>query len=766
MTFDVKKKFLSALSILNTVCAISILCIDFVNPTLSVLLLDFFAVMMAFLPYIYIRTAKKMKHLFWVILPFSVSGFLSTSLTGFILSAIGLIVSFISAKEEDGALERLIRKYPVSFSIIVVLAGMTFLSTSSVLNFFSELIYGFNMLGELIATLFLFFMIIACGKQHLIFKNRGSIQESLLVSMPFIIFIFYLGSSLFASYIVEGYSLYSIDNIIAVSLFYIFVGIFEDFLIRGLSLNILLDKFGKTKKGVWLSVFLSSLFFGLIHFTNLMTGASFTGVLIQVISATCIGMYFASIYLRSGSVWTPAFLHGFYDLAVSVPSFFIVNEVVDTTADYAESISNYSWTNLIIAAIYVFITIYLLRNNKMKNVINSLNGKKSDDKKGGKIVGIVVGFAICGFVSFTMFTSFFEINDLTRDLYGKILTNTDYYEDYEMIYTNDFVNYNSLSDEAKILIAINNLSDNDFVDSYSISKAEEVVLDDAIFTYIDKDKINKSLEDIFGDIESVNYVSVNVSYKTSCEYDVDVSRYVCITTNNSQSNELKVYSNISSIRIADTGNIEVFVYYLVEDLENNVLYADSNLNTVFKYNTSLNDLTDGVVYIDDDKSNKEFWKNIENNSNGKVPTYKLVFELNETATAMNFISSEFLSDSIDDSTEVKEELIENDIYLYNASNYSFTYSKAYYDVVEDNNKLSIKKDDITCLEITTLSSDEWLVKYKSFDFIGIILGNYTYYNYGNEYLIYKNDFYIITINTFSLEEKAELIKIISSIEFK
>ena len=161
MTFDVKKKFLSALSILNTVCAISILCIDFVNPTLSVLLLDFFAVMMAFLPYIYIRTAKKMKHLFWVILPFSVSGFLSTSLTGFILSAIGLIVSFISAKEEDGALERLIRKYPVSFSIIVVLAGMTFLSTSSVLNFFSELIYGFNMLGELIATLFLFFMIIA-----------------------------------------------------------------------------------------------------------------------------------------------------------------------------------------------------------------------------------------------------------------------------------------------------------------------------------------------------------------------------------------------------------------------------------------------------------------------------------------------------------------------------------------------------------------------------------------------------------------------------
>ena len=100
-------------------------------------------------------------------------------------------------------------------------------------------------------------------------------------------------------------------------------------------------------------------------------------------------------------------------------------------------------------------------------------------------------------------------------------------------------------------------------------------------------------------------------------------------------------------------------------------------------------------YDENDKSNKEFWKNIENNSNGKVPTYKLVFELNETATAMNFISSEFLSDSIDDSTEIKEALIENDIYLYNASKFTFTYSKAHYDVVEDNNKVMVKKDDIT-----------------------------------------------------------------------
>ena len=194
----------------------------------------------------------------------------------------------------------------------------------------------------------------------------------------------------------------------------------------------------------------------------------------------------------------------------------------------------------------------------MKNVQNMVSDKKNNDIKGGKVVTIVIGFVVCGVISVSMFMSFFQINDLTRDLYGKILTNTDYYEEYEMIYTNSFVNYNSLSDESKILLAINNLEDNDFIDSYSISKAEEVVLDDAIFTYIDRDKINSSLKEIFGEVENVNYVSVHVSYKTSCDYDKDTSKYVCITTNNSQSNNIKVYSNISSIKIKDASPGAVF----------------------------------------------------------------------------------------------------------------------------------------------------------------------------------------------------------------
>ena len=72
-------------------------------------------------------------------------------------------------------------------------------------------------------------------------------------------------------------------------------------------------------------------------------------------------MYFGAIYLRSGNVWTPAILHGVYDIMVSVPSFFMIEEITTTAEAYGKSISNYSWANVGIGLIFVFLALYLLR---------------------------------------------------------------------------------------------------------------------------------------------------------------------------------------------------------------------------------------------------------------------------------------------------------------------------------------------------------------------------------------------------------------------
>jgi len=346
MNLKTKKNILLVLSILNTI----ICCFYCINNSInsfniSNLIVDLFFIFLAFIPCFLIAFYKRFNHLYYLTIFYGLFAFLGISISTYILSMTSILVSFIESKEEKGKLIKVIKRHPLVMSITIVLSCVSCLAIGSVFEFFSTLTYGFSMLGELIATIFLFFLILICKKGYLIYKNKGSIKDGIIVSLPFILYSIYIGCGLFSMYLVEGYSLVSIENIITVILLYILVGIFEDFLTRGITLNILLDKYGKTKRGIWFSIFLSSLIFGAIHFTNIFTGASFEGVLIQVISATCIGMYFSAIYLRSGSVWVVALLHGFYDVVVSIPSFFDVKEIVDVSSEYGDTISNYSWKN-------------------------------------------------------------------------------------------------------------------------------------------------------------------------------------------------------------------------------------------------------------------------------------------------------------------------------------------------------------------------------------------------------------------------------------
>lgn len=770
MTIEVKKKVLSFISILSTIfCCINLGQGIVLNGSFGYILLAIISTLVAFLPFVLLRVAKKVKHLFFLTIFYALGGFLSLGAYTLLFNLIGIVVSFLPSLEEEGKLDKVIKRHPIIMSSIVILSGLAFLSTSSLFEYFGELIYGFNMLGELCAAIFIFWILVIFKKTDLIFKNRGSIRESIIVGLPFIVYSFYIGSVLLATNMVEGYEFVSFGNILVIIIYYLLVGIFEDFLIRGVSLNLLLDKLGHSKKGIYLSLLISSLLFGIVHFTNLFTGASFQGVLIQVISSTCIGMYFGAIYLRSGNVWTPAILHGVYDIMVSVPSFFMIEEITNTAEAYGKSISNYSWANVGIGLIFVFLALYLLRKTKMNSVVSMLNGKKIEfSKQDGTLKYILIGFGFssCVIISIFSFATLYLVDDLARGGYDKLLTNVDYYNDYELTYTNGFIDENVLSDEVKILLAINNLEEKDYVDSYSIEEAERAVSDVAIFTNINKDKILESYEDIFGEVESLNYVDVNVSYKTSCSYNKDSNKYTCVTTNNSQSNNINVYSDIKTVGLGEDGtSVFIEVYYLMEDLNTKTLYADSNMKTIFKYDTLVKDISD-VKYDKDDNRNRDFWKEIALNNDGLIPTYKIIFKMNEDGTKVYFESSEFLQDSIKSNVSTKEEIIDGNMYLYNTKEYKFTYDKSQFSVVEEENSLSLKYNLDTCFKIEIISSDKWLAKYKNYPFINVNLGNNVFYNYGNEYLIYKDDFYLITINTDSVMIKSMLLDVLSSLEFK
>lgn len=80
----------------------------------------------------------------------------------------------------------------------------------------------------------------------------------------------------------------------------------EEIVFRGLVLALIVNKYIERKNGVLISVFLASFIFGTTHFINLITQSELltvTGVVKQVYIATCLGMMFSSMFLKSRNIF-------------------------------------------------------------------------------------------------------------------------------------------------------------------------------------------------------------------------------------------------------------------------------------------------------------------------------------------------------------------------------------------------------------------------------------------------------------------------------
>lgn len=90
----------------------------------------------------------------------------------------------------------------------------------------------------------------------------------------------------------------------------------EEILCRGVVVTALLQKWGQTKRGVYLSVVVGSLIFGLAHLANLVMGRKpLLNSLTQVTFAIFFGVIFAACVLRNRSIWPMILLHAAVDWA-------------------------------------------------------------------------------------------------------------------------------------------------------------------------------------------------------------------------------------------------------------------------------------------------------------------------------------------------------------------------------------------------------------------------------------------------------------------
>ena len=109
------------------------------------------------------------------------------------------------------------------------------------------------------------------------------------------------------------------STIIMYILVYLSTGLFEETLCRGWVQTLFIQKWGNTKKGIYGSVILASLLFGMLHLIHFFMGQmTLLASVTQVIYATFIGVFMGACVLRNESIIPTMILHGLVDIAGSL----------------------------------------------------------------------------------------------------------------------------------------------------------------------------------------------------------------------------------------------------------------------------------------------------------------------------------------------------------------------------------------------------------------------------------------------------------------
>ncbi|MDA5663315.1 CPBP family intramembrane metalloprotease, partial [Staphylococcus aureus] len=152
---------------------------------------------------------------------------------------------------------------------------------------------------------------------HLVNKktNNGKLFQTKLIlsktqkiylSLTIIWFLIIYLTSCFPSFI----SFYKTDlkTLFAATITALSAGFFEEYLIRGYLFNLvqrILNKLHTTHYLLTVTSIITSILFGLLHFTNI-GESSLTAIYQQVFYATCLGIFFSAIKIKTNTIYIGA----------------------------------------------------------------------------------------------------------------------------------------------------------------------------------------------------------------------------------------------------------------------------------------------------------------------------------------------------------------------------------------------------------------------------------------------------------------------------
>ena len=336
-------------------------------------------------------------------------------------------------------------------------------------------IFGYPQGSLVIREAVLAFMVLIV---MLLFKNsyvftqkRESFKTGLFYGLFYLI-----GSVVFCLINIEGFkSGLALVNLVLGCLL---VGICEEFLCRGWLLNEFLERYGNTKKGIWYSIIISGVIFGLMHVGNIFSiGQSIPETVIQMINAAGIGIFFGLIYYKTINIWSVIFLHGLWDFSIFLSDVAPVSKSI-------EAISKFSIIGILFTLLMVFA--------ELLNIIPHVKDINAKPKKGAVIV--------CSIVSFILYMAFTVINGLSSTKFGEVYEyknisldhfaiTRDNYEEYNINYTinnNNYLFRLSGNDNGNLLLT--NLTTNDYVEIECESLYDYIIFDNKdnyILAYVD-----------------------------------------------------------------------------------------------------------------------------------------------------------------------------------------------------------------------------------------------------------------------------------------
>ncbi len=406
--------------------------------------------------------------------------------------------------------------------------------------------YGQKMIGELFWGASMLVIVLLFGNSYIFTEKKDKLSKSFLLGLPLIVIgSFNLLVNIINMQAVTTHS--SFINLLTLLLYCLFIGLTEEFMCRAWLQNEFIERYGKTRKQVIISIILASLVFGMIHISNILVGQSVLDTIIQVIQATAAGMLFGAIYYRSKNIWSVILLHGLWDFAILLGQMDTVKDCTYGTPTAGIIIYNVIGT-IAVVLVYILAFIILMRKSKILPLLCKGYEPNEDMKaKDKKLKTILVIASIVGFL----------IIDVISGIYASTIEKD--FEKYSTCYQ-----YN----KGKLPIEFETHYPN--YKNYIVTREIDLPCDETDDVTGDGEIVKKYEKKTLEFNLKKNYISIltNNEYEHKIAYDSDIDSFYVETYNG------YVYIVINVIDEKDNGSIVYYAKLPLDELDDTVEYLN------------------------------------------------------------------------------------------------------------------------------------------------------------------------------------------------